>query len=237
MLNTPGQHHRNTQLGHIIYEYCKKDEIKTIVEIGTWNGLGTTRCIYDGIVDSNKENYLVYSLECNKHFYDIAVANNKGSQPLPNFNIIHGTIVKEEDFLDPTKNFDDKFFAGYPTTIPNAHHTREQHREWMLEDLNGVKSSNYVMDMMPSKIDLLILDGGGFAGFAEFERLKDRTTYFILDDVESTKNDDVSKYIRNSDDFEVIVDVHLDENYQWKVEPKDFHLWSPMNGFMVAKRK
>jgi len=236
MINSPGQHHRNTQLGEIIYEYCLKSDIKTIVEIGTWNGLGTTKCIRDAIVDSKKDKYLVLSLECNKEFYDIAVFNNGGKEPLPNFKLIHGTIVKESDFLDPMSNFDDKFFASYPTTIPNAHHTREQHREWMLADLNGVKDSEYVMDMMPDSIDLLILDGGGFAGFVEFEKLRDISTYFILDDVESTKNYDVAQYIRNSSDYEILIDVFLDKNHKWACNPQNFYLWQPMNGLMVAKK-
>lgn len=237
MINTPGQHHRSTQLGKIIYDFCSLDEIKTIVEIGTWNGLGTTKCILDAIVDSNKKDYKVFSLECNKSFFDIAVQNNGGREPIPNFHLIHGTIVNEEDFLDPMYNFNDKFFHGYPNSLPHAHDSRSQHREWMLSDLEGVRSCENVLGMLPEKIDLLILDGGGFAGFAEFERLKDRTTYFILDDVESTKNDDVAEFIRKNDEYEVLIDVYLDESYQWKYFPEDFQLHSPNNGLMVAKKK
>jgi hypothetical protein len=107
----------------------------------------------------------------------------------------------------------------------------------MVEDLNSVKGCPHVMDMIPQKIDLLILDGGGFTGHSEFVKLKDRTKYFILDDTESTKNDMVAKYIRNDKNFDVILDVFLDERNEWKCNDKNFNLWSPMNGFMVSKNK
>lgn len=41
--------------------------IKNIVEIGTWNGCGSTQCIKQSILDFKKQDYLVYSLEIKKN--------------------------------------------------------------------------------------------------------------------------------------------------------------------------
>ena len=53
----------------LLKQNCEKD-IKRIVEIGTWNGLGSTLCIIQGIY--GKDVYF-WSLECNKDKHDAAV--------------------------------------------------------------------------------------------------------------------------------------------------------------------
>ena len=53
-----GQINRGSLLGEHIYKICCQCDIRTIFEIGTWNGLGTTKCIRDAIMDSGKEDYI-----------------------------------------------------------------------------------------------------------------------------------------------------------------------------------
>ena len=50
---TQGEINRRSILGDMIYDYASEPNIKTIVDIGTWNGLGTTKCVIDAIIDSN----------------------------------------------------------------------------------------------------------------------------------------------------------------------------------------
>ena len=55
MLEKLGQINRGSLLGEHIFNLAKDPKIKNIIEIGTWNGLGTTKCIYDAIISSNKQ--------------------------------------------------------------------------------------------------------------------------------------------------------------------------------------
>lgn len=208
MIGTPGQINRGSSLGEIIYNLCLQNDIKTIVEIGTWNGMGSTKCIYDAILDK-KEEYLVYTLECNEDFYKKCLENYKKLPKLENFNFILGTIVDPEENIDPISNFDDKFFQQY---------SRETQSVWRNEDVENCKKSKNVLDIIPEKIDLLILDGGEFSGLSEYEKLKDRSVYFILDDTNVIKNYEVANLIRNSSEFHVLHDS--DER----------------NGYLVAKK-
>ena len=48
----------------IITDYSPKN----IVEIGTWKGLGSTKCIIDSIIKNNLQTNFM-SFECNKEFY------------------------------------------------------------------------------------------------------------------------------------------------------------------------
>lgn len=194
-----GQINRGSQLGDIIYNMCKQDDIKIIVEIGTWNGLGTTKCIHDSIVENNKKDYLVYSLESNSEFYNQAIINLPKIQ---NFNILLGRIIEVEDLIN-IDDCDDKFFVPI---------SKEIIKGWLVDDLKNYKSTENVLDKIPSKIDLLILDGGEFSSLGEFNKLKDRTTYFILDDTLLIKNNEVANIMRNDDSYLILYDNTSDRN-------------------------
>jgi hypothetical protein len=208
MIGTPGQINRESSLGEIIYNLCLQEDVKNIVEIGTWNGMGSTKCIYDAVLDK-KEEYLVYTLECNEEFYQKCLENYKNLPKLDNFNFILGTIVDPEENIDPISNFDDKFFNIY---------SRETQKSWRNEDVENCKNVKNVIDIIPEKIDLLILDGGEFSGLSEFNKLKDRSIYFILDDTNVIKNYEVANLIRNNNEFKVLHDSN------------------ERNGYLVAKK-
>jgi len=193
MFETIGQINRGSLLGEHIFNLAKNPEIKSIVEIGTWNGLGTTKCIYDGIIQGNKRDYNVWSLEINLMRHKEAKTN---LLPLNNFNIIHGTIVSEEEHLKLKEKF-----GNHP---------------WLVEDIQHVKTSEYVFDKLPKNIDLLILDGGEFTSYIEFEKLWKRSHFIVLDDTNkdlSYKNWEVREFILSSPhDFKIIEDNLKDRN-------------------------
>lgn len=201
-----GQINRGSKLGEIIYNFCKKDNINTIFEIGTWNGLGTTKCIFDAIIDSGKKNYFVQSLESNEIFYNQAINN---LPKLENFNLILGRIVEIKEILN-VDSMGIEFFGKVPYNDLT---------KWRNEDIENYNKIPNVLNMIPQKIDLAILDGGEFSSFSEFEKIKDRTEYFILDDTNMMKNFKVREIIKNDDNYEIIHD-----------EPSD------RNGFLVAKK-
>lgn len=204
-----GQINRTSFLGDIIYKICKQEDIKTIVEIGTWNGMGTTKCIYDAIIDSKKEDYIVYSLESNKYFYEEAVNNFNSLPKIKNFNLILGRIIESEDMLN-IDTADDRFFSI---------HNRNIQKEWLKEDIDNCNKVKNVLDILPKNIDLLILDGGEFSTLAEFNKLKDRAAYFILDDTTALKNFEVSNIMRNNSNYTILYD-----------DPNDRY------GFLVSKK-
>ena len=210
MFEQTGQINRGSLLGEQIFELTKKPEVKTIVEIGTWNGLGTTKCIYDGILQSRKKDFLVFSLECNLARHNEAKHN---LLPLRNFNLIHGTIITMEEIM-PQMNKEKEIIKKL---------------NWLDEESLYLKTAPFVLDLIPRDIDLLILDGGEFSSSVEFEKLHKRSRYIILDDtaddLESIdnhilKNSEVRKYILSKPlEFKIIDD-----------KPKD------RNGFLICER-
>jgi len=165
MFETVGMINRGTEAGELIYNFAKNPEIKTIVEIGTWNGLGTTKCLYEGIIDSGKKDYLVLSLECNLGRYNEAKQN---LLPLANFNLIYGTVTTFDEILPKMNSENEKRAAA---NLP-----------WVYEESAHIKAAPLVLDMIPEKIDFIIFDGGEQSSSFDFEKLHERAHYIYLDD-------------------------------------------------------
>jgi hypothetical protein len=216
MIGTAGQINRGSSLGEIIYNLCLQDDIRNIVEIGTWNGMGSTKCIYDAISEKKGE-YLVYSLECNQEFYNICLENYKNLPKLNNFNLILGTIISPEENLDPSFNYDDGFFEQCSRQIQSV---------WYKEDIENCKKVPNFLNSLPDKIDMIILDGGEFSSFSEYEKIKDRSIYFILDDTNSIKNYEIARLMRNSDEYQILFDSN-EENISEE---------NKRNGYLVSKK-
>ena len=189
-----GQINLDSKLGKFIYEMVSKDDIKTIVEIGTWNGYGTTECIRKSIVDNNKVDYSVYSLEINSDMYKQAI-----SREFPkNFNIILGRVIEESDLN--WMNWDEYFNS------PEGYYHAGNKRSWMIEDIVNLRRVENVISSIPSKIDLLILDGGEFTTYPEYLKLSQRSRFIILDDTKELKCRKVRSEIINNENYSIIID-------------------------------
>ena len=170
-----GQINRNSRLGETLYEIAKQPDVKTIVEIGTWNGAGSTRCIIDGIKDSGSKKTFV-TLESNKEQYELASQNLK---PYTEFvESLYGRIIEVYDLV----------------WLKNVTLGPEQ-QQWLWQDIEGYKECPNVLDKIPDQIDLLLLDGGEFSTIPEFIKLKSRYKYLVLDDITALKCKEINKQL------------------------------------------
>jgi len=190
-----GQINRGSNLGETIYSLSKKDDVNVIVEIGSWNGAGSTKCIRDAVLDKGKP-CKVLSLEAYESMHKQAIQNN---QPMiVGFDIIHGRIVE----IDELNWFDKNSLS-------------EDEKKWLADDIANYKLSKNVMDIIPEKIDLLILDGGEFSSHVEFHKLVDRSNYIILDDTFSGTRKFTNirgMILSNPSRYELIGDITNDRN-------------------------
>lgn len=195
-----GQINLDSKLGKIIYEFVLRDDINTVVEIGTWNGWGSTECIRKAIIESNKSDYSVYSLEINSEMYKQAI-----SREFPkNFNILLGKIIEESDLN--WMNWDQYFNS------PEGWYHAGNKREWLIEDINNLRKVNNVIETIPSYFDLLILDGGEFTTYPEYLKIGERSKFIILDDTNELKCRKVRSEILNDKKYSVIIDDLYERN-------------------------
>jgi hypothetical protein len=182
---TQGQITENTERCEIIKNVINTYKPNIILEIGTWKGLGSTKCIINSIGD--EVSFL--SLETNKSFYEIAVENLNGYQD--KVKLIYGRIVEKDEILN------------FVQTI-NLNRWEEQ---WLREDLENVDKCENVLNKIPEKIDLLLLDGGEFSTYSEWLKLKDRSTIIMLDDTTVTKCKKINDELKSSENYTLIFET------------------------------
>ena len=154
------------RFSEIINNFGKNTDYKTFLEVGTWNGLGSTKQFVDELV-LRFDDYIFYSLECNtdKCKYAKDLYNN--------LNKVH--ILNEVLFKDEPKNFYDIF----PQCATNS-----MFKEWHRVDMENMKNCNLFLDRkdLPEIFDVVLLDGGEFTTYFEFQIIKDRCKNLLLDD-------------------------------------------------------
>lgn len=193
-----GQINLGSPFGNLIYDLAKRKDVRTIVEIGTWNGLGSTLCVLEAIKDQGKS---FTTVELYKEMYKEA---EKNLQPYRDqLMILYGSIVEMSDLarLD---------FAGIRRAINEGVGPEELHiehaRQWFEKDIEELKNSTNVLGMLPKTIDMLILDGGEYTTYSEWAKLKDRTKIFVLDDTKLFKNKRVREEMLANGKYKVLAD-------------------------------
>ena len=165
-----GQITMHTESGKEIYRILREDtNIKRIVEIGTWNGRGSTMCIINAIQGQNVESF--HSIECNKEKH-LAALEFLEAQIEDNTVLLWGSIV------DTTYVASEEYRANFPE-LANS----ERLRGWFDVDLKNCEAGPRILKDIPEQIDFLLLDGGEYTTLNEFEILFPRcTSYIALDD-------------------------------------------------------
>ena len=159
-----GQINLDDEAGLHIKNICQREDVNTIVEIGTWNGMGSTFCVYESIKNTEKT---LTSLETWKEMYDFSFDFYRDKKEV---SIINGYISDE---LIDFHSLDDSFFNDYNKNLKLS---------WYNEDLKNINNCKNVLDQIPKEIDFLILDGGEYSSWEEYLILKDRSKIIFLDD-------------------------------------------------------
>ena len=192
----------NDPFSNEIAKYASDVNYKTFLEIGTWNGLGSTKAFSNGFINRT-DDYIFYSLECNKDKCDEAsqlyAYNNK-------IHILNEVIWNKEP---------SDFYTIFPQCKSN-----EMYKHWNEVDMINMKMCNLFLDRpnLPDIFDVILLDGGEFTTYYEFQLLKDRCKILMLDDI-------------NVDKCKLIV-KEIEHDPSWKIIKKE----NIRNGFLIAEK-
>jgi len=200
-----GQINRGTFFGDQVYNLSLNKNFKNYVEVGTWNGQGSTKCFMDALLQRNDESAL-YSLEANIEFYNQA---QRYWQPLmitvrsiePKLHLLYGRIIEGHELV--------------PAKEVQAHSRFQQHPwlEWRNRNIKEYGQCENIIGQLPTEIDVLLLDGGQFSTRAEFHKLKDRTKIVLLDDTQSFKTEKARQdMISDPDNWTTIFDNVYDRH-------------------------
>jgi len=195
-----GQILEESSFGKKISEVIKEYKPSNIVEIGTWKGLGSTLCIINSIIEHVLNNVNFISIESNLQFH------NEARDNLHDFihyvNLLHGRLVNIDEVV--------AFCNERRASINN---------NWLIEDLYNMSSNKNILEQIPDHIDFLLLDGGEYSTFLEWEKLKSRTKIVALDDTCELKTKEIHSTLM------------LDTSYECIINSSD------RNGFSIFKKK
>lgn len=208
-----GQINLDSNFGKLINEISHLPENKIFVEIGTWNGQGSTNCIMRALLERSDRPKL-YSIECcYEKFIEARSLWNKMLIPkyldnLSVLNLLYGRLIDVDKIFVRNDLYKlDGFIDDWYT--------------WYDEDIKNLQRCPSVASAIPNLIDVLLLDGGEFSTLAEFRYLEDRVQkYIILDDCNMLKNKQVY--------------LELKDKEGWRLYFKDL---SDRNGYAIFKRE
>jgi hypothetical protein len=178
-----GQIDPTTLAGTILMNYVKKNNLNNIVDIGTWNGLGSTKCFLLALQDNFKTKFI--SLETNAEKTESAKKNLEDLLKNVNGELMCGSVINRGDITNLIETF--------PEIKDNTEFQR-----WHSIDLFNITKSNYLFDKIPEEIDFVLFDGGEFTTYYEFVKLFPRCKKFIaLDDVNTSKCFKIREILKN----------------------------------------
>jgi hypothetical protein len=182
---TKGQILENSIFGQNIMNIIEKYSPLNIVEIGTWKGLGSTKRVIDSLIKNNlKSNFI--SIETNPIFYNEAKINLQLYEKY--VKLFLGRIVEIEEVIR---------FCKFVHEQVNLN--------WLMQDLYNMIETPNIFNLLPEKIDFLILDGGEYSTYAEWKKLKDRTTIVAIDDIVETKTKIINEELSKDNNYDLII--------------------------------
>lgn len=185
-----GQITKNNIFGQLLYNLSLNKEIKNIVEIGTWTGMGSTKCIIDGLLQRN-DDYNFITIELYPNMYNIALKNLEKVLS-DKIKIYNGRII----------DINDIYWFDHSTINFNIN---EHAKLYYYSDIEYLKTMPNIIKEIPQTIDLLILDGGEYSTYPEYLKLKTRTKIFALDDTKLLKCSKI-RYELLNEKYDVIHD-------------------------------
>ena len=166
-IDNDGQIKYDSPMGQLIASYAQDLRFKNYLEIGTWNGGGSTYCFAKGF-ESRSDPFYFMTLEVNKELYDIAKEKYKD---VPYIHLEHGSILTNDEIDNINKILE--IFESVNI-------------EWLKDDVRNIFGSSHI-EFVENIPEVVLLDGSEYLTYFEYKRLLNTTKVFILDDINTEK--------------------------------------------------
>ena len=202
--------------GSAIINTIKRYNLKNNLEIGSWDGTGSTQCFIEGMKDFDTKSLTCLELRTDR--YQHLVNNTSQYNWVKCYNM---TTVSYESLI--YKNFEDVWSSPYNGIPDNEPGKKDLVNKWFVDDTGDIKKfgKGFLETYPDEKYDGVLIDGGEFSGYTEFLMLKDRTNVFFLDD-----------YYNAFKTRQVAAELEKDNEWEPIIAEKNTR-----NGFAVIKKK
>jgi hypothetical protein len=162
-----GQINTDSKLANFLREFIADNNITKILETGTWNGCGSTRVLYEALMNSESPKLISFETDGDLYYQANELYSN-----IEWVDIAHGSIITPDDFIiDETG----------------------EHPLWLAEDIARYNTCGH-FDVLDYEFELAFLDSTEFGGFAELKLVENLCKYVVLDDTFTLKHDKSREY-------------------------------------------
>lgn len=191
-----------SNFGIAIQDVCRRPEVKTCVDIGSWNGLGTTQCIVNAL--TSKGDGHVYSFEIDDQMFEQSQR-----------------VWKDNPYVTLQKARLAETMLTHDDVINDQNYSNIAGADWQVwhagEYANFTKSP---LGTLPDKIDFVVIDGGEFSGRGDWEAVRTKDPeYVALDDTHVIKTGKVLTEMLASGDWTLL--YHGNDRNGWAILRKD----------------
>ena len=188
-----GQVVPGTALGDFLMNVAKNTQYTKYLEIGTWSGMGSTRCFHRGFLE-RKSPFVFKSLECNKDKCEMAAMHYT---EYPFIQILNNTVVPA---------------SAIPTTDELKGMFEDLVEHWHNIDMENLATCALLEDR---DFEVVFLDGGEYTTYFEYKELVSSCPslqMIICDDTNINKCKKVREELIASHDWKILVDRPDDRN-------------------------
>lgn len=204
---------KNDALYRKIYQLTKTANIKTILEIGSSSGGGSTEAFVKGITE-NPNKPTLYCMELSKPRFAALEKCYKNVSQVKCYNV---SSVPLDAF--PTKREVIVFYNNTPTNLNR--NSCGTILGWLRQDIEYLKSANVIdngIEYIKAEngidcFDVVLIDGSEFTGKAEFKLIYG-AHYILLDDINTFKNYDNYQQLLNDPNYKLLeMNLNLRNGY------------------------
>jgi hypothetical protein len=190
-LKIPGQISPESSLGSILTLYASQNIYTNWVEIGSWNGLGSTLCILDGFKKTLETEPKLFSFELDPVMFNVAHENLKNHPAISCVTFLNNKLE--------SKNLEFPSEEEIPVEEKkSAHYIIHFERERSLWNL----SKGFSLPFFP---DAVLLDGGEYSGYLDWLSLdKTNLKLICLDDTNCYKNTKIVEELDTNSEWNCI---------------------------------
>jgi hypothetical protein len=191
----------NDPFGKAMYNTILDYKIYSILEIGAFDGDGSTIVLSEALARKKAEVSLI-SLEYTPERFTNLKAN---ASKFPFVKPIQASSIGRHSFSAWDFEVD-----VWDTPYNGLQYPKEQVRDWHLRDIALMSHTEAgYLDSVPTKgpWDAVLIDGGEFTGYDEFNLVRNRTRCLFLDDAFSAfKTNRIRRELSSSKDWKLIWD-------------------------------